>query len=316
MAVVFFFVLGGFSMTLGYKDKVLKTDFSYTQYLTKRCIKFYPLHWLCLFGVVPLALVSFEVHQIPIFIANATLLQSWIPIQKVYFSFNWVSWYLADTIFFAVMFPLLFKLIARMSTRIRAAIAVLLATIYATVAILLPGDKYHAVLYISPYMRLFDFILGIYLALLFMKIKEQPTKWRYGNVIGQFGIFALILLLVIESCLLPEDATLFAPVYWIPVALLILLASLVGRTGGGILLENKYIYRLGELSFIVFMTHQIVLRYAKIIFKLLHFENTIVYISITLVLTILISLVVERYFMKPVTQWLTNKNKLSMTARS
>lgn len=316
MGVTFFFVLGGFSMTLGYHDKVLKSGFSYKQYIAKRCIKFYPLHWLCLLGIMPLALVSFKIQQLPIFFANATLMQSWIPIQKVYFSFNWASWYLADTMFFAVMFPLVFKLIATASTRGRIAIASLLGIIYVVVALLLPTEKYHAVLYISPYMRLLDFILGIYLALLFLKIKEQPTKWWYSNVAGQLGTVALILLLVVESFLLPENATWFAPVYWIPVASLILIASFVGRNGGGILLENKFVYRLGELSFVIFMTHQLVLRYTTHVFKIIHFENTIVYISFTLVLTILISLVVERYFMKPITQWLTIRNQQSMTARS
>ena len=316
MGVTFFFVLGGFSMTLGYHDKVLKPGFSYKQYITKRCIKFYPLHWLCLLVVMPLALLSFKIQQIPILLANTALLQSWVPIQKVYFSLNWVSWYLADTIFFAVMFPMVFKLIATAGVKGRTAIAILLATIYAFVAMLLPTEKYHAILYISPYMRLFDFILGIYLALLFLKIKEQPTKWWNGNVTGQLEIFVLVLLLVIESCLLHEDATWIAPVYWIPVALLILIASLIERTGGGILLENKYMCRLGELSFVIFMTHQLVLRYTKLIFKLLHFENTIIYISITLMLTILISLVVDRYFITPITQWLTKRIQPSMTARS
>jgi len=232
MAVAFFFVLGGFSMTLGYHDKVLKPSFSYKQYITKRCIKFYPLHWLCLLGIMPLALVPFNVQELPILFANASLLQSWIPIQKVYFSFNWVSWYLADTIFFAGVFPLVFKLIATTSNIGRVVIAILLATIYAFVAMLLPTEKYHAILYISPYMRLFDFILGIYLAILFLKLKDQPAKWRYGNCLGQVGIWLLIILLVIESCLLPENATWIAPVYWIPVALLILTASLAGRNWG------------------------------------------------------------------------------------
>ncbi len=233
MAVSFFFVLGGFSMTIGYKDKVLKSYFSYKDYLSRRCIKFYPLHWLCLLAVMPLFILSFKTQQIPVFFANAALLQSWIPIQEVYISFNWVSWYLADTMFFAVMFPLLFKLIATTGYSGRTVIAVLLATIYTFVVILLPIENYRAILYISPYMRLFDFILGIYLALLFMKVKEQPTKWWNGSVIGLLGTFLLILLLVIESCLLPEDVTWIAPVYWIPVALLILIASLIGRTGGG-----------------------------------------------------------------------------------
>ena len=232
MAVTFFFVLGGFAMTLGYKDKVTNQNFSYKQYIIRRCIKFYPLHWLCLLGIMPLALVSFKVQQLPVFFVNATLLQSWIPIQRVYFSFNWVSWYLADTMFFAVMFPMVFKLIATISIKGRLAIAVLLATIYGFVAILVPSEDYHAVLYISPYMRLFDFIFGIYLALLFLKVKEQPTKRWNGNVIGQLGVIVFILLLVIESCSLPEDVTWIAPVYWIPVGLLILIASIIDKSGG------------------------------------------------------------------------------------
>ncbi len=60
MAVSFFFVLGGFSMTIGYKDKVLKSYFSYKDYLSRRYIKFYPLHWLCLLAVMPLFILSFK----------------------------------------------------------------------------------------------------------------------------------------------------------------------------------------------------------------------------------------------------------------
>lgn len=106
MAVTFFFVLGGFAMTLGYKDKITSKDFDYKQYLTRRCIKFYPLHLLCILAVMPLAFLSFTWLDVPKLAVNAVLLQTWVPIQKWYFSFNWVSWYLANTMFFAVVFPL------------------------------------------------------------------------------------------------------------------------------------------------------------------------------------------------------------------
>ena len=86
---------------------------------------------------------------------------------------------------------------------------------------------------------------------------------------------------------------------------------------GGILLENKYLQRLGELSFIIFMIHQIILRYTTLIFdKILNFQNDIVYISITLVLTIVLSHVVDKYILKPITQWLTRRIQPSMTVRS
>ena len=55
---------------------------------------------------------------------------------------------------------------------------------------------------------------------------------KRNNAVCQIAIVSLIVLLVVESCLLSENATLFAPVYWIPVALLILIASLSERVGG------------------------------------------------------------------------------------
>lgn len=42
MAVTFFFVLGGFSMALGYRDRIMSSSFKYKDYLIRRCIKFYP----------------------------------------------------------------------------------------------------------------------------------------------------------------------------------------------------------------------------------------------------------------------------------
>ena len=74
---------------------------------------------------------------------------------------------------------------------------------------------------------------------------------------------------------------------------------------------------LGELSFIIFMIHQIVLRYATLVFnKILHFENDIINIVITLGLTILLSLMVEKYILKSITQCLKKRIQPSMTARS
>ena len=317
MAVTFFFVLGGFAMTLGYRDKVMSPEFEYRQYITRRSIKFYPLHWLCIMAVMPLALLSFTWLDVPVLFLNAALLQTWVPISKVYFSFNWVSWYLADTMYFAIVFPFVFKWIAGASPKGKGMIAVLMVVIYVMVATLIPEDKYHAILYISPYMRLTDFVFGIFLALGYLKLKEQ-SQLKWNNTISQIVIFSLIVLLVVESSLLPEDARLIAPVYWIPVAALILIASLSERNGGGQnLLQNKYLLRLGELSFTIFMIHQIILRYATVIFtKILHFENDIVYVILTLVLTIVLSLVVEKYILKSITQWLTKRNQPSMIAHS
>lgn len=318
MAVAFFFVLGGFSMTLGYRDKVFNSDFSYRDYITKRCVKFYPLHWLTLLAAVPFVLLSFSWTQIPVFFVNASLLQTWIPIKHVYFSYNWVSWYLANTIFFTAVFPFLLKWIVCATTKGRSLIAIGFVVTYTLVAILIPKEQHHAILYISPYMRLTDFVLGVFLALGFLKLKEQSIDFLKNGILTQSFVFLLIALLVVESCVLSDDVVLFAPVYWPFVALLILAASLSEVIGGGQkLLSNKYLQRLGELSFTIFLIHQLVLRYSSMIFsKILHIENDIVYVIFTLVLTIIASIVVEKYILNPITQWLTKRIQPSTIARS
>ena len=317
MGVAFFFVLGGFTMTFGYKDKVLCPTFSYKQYLSRRCIKFYPLHWLCMLAVLPLALLSFKLEDIPVFFTNAALLHTWIPIKSYYLSLNWVSWYLADTLFFAVVFPLIFKLIINCDRAGKGLIALLFSFIYIVISVTIPPDNYYVILYISPYIRLTDFVFGIYLALFFYKIKETPVNCKIGDSLNVVIVWILILLLVVESSCLPENATLFAPVYWPLVALVILTTSFNELRGGGKFWKNHYLQCLGELTFIIFMIHQIVQRYITVIFeKVLHFDSKFIYVALSLVITILASIVLDKYILKPITQWLTKKIQPYMTARS
>lgn len=269
MAVAFFFVLGGFSMTLGYKDRVMKPEFSYKQYITRRCIKFYPLHWICLLAVLPLSLLPFSLQKGVALLGNATLVHTLIP-GKMYFSYNAVSWYLADTMFFAVLFPFLLRWIIKASLKKRLCIAISVLVLYGLVVLLLPQKWYHSILYISPYVRLTDFIFGIFLALGCLEIKEQRMTQKViktlGHHIPQLLILALIVLLVCESCLLPLSIQPIAVLYW-PLLVLLIMVAFLTSNGGGDFLETRFLLQLGELSFVIFLTHQIVLRYSTLLFS-------------------------------------------------
>lgn len=235
MAVAFFFVLGGFSMTLGYKDKVLKSDFNYRKYITRRCIKFFPLHWLCLLAALPMDLIPFQWKQIPLLFVNALLLQTWVPIWSVYFSFNAVSWYLADTLIFATLFPLLVKWIFKATTKGKVSILSTFVIAYITTAILTPTKNWHYVLYISPYIRLTDFVFGIFLAMIYNRLREKKEYYKVlkNGLISVLLIFSIIVLMVFESCLLQRPFRLLAPMYWPLIAILVLTASLSTGNGGG-----------------------------------------------------------------------------------
>lgn len=191
MAVAFFFVLGGFSMTLGYKDKVLRSDFIYRQYITRRCLKLFPLHWLCLLAAVPISMTHWKL--IPVFFVNASLLQTLAPLKSVYFSFNAVSWYLADTLIFALVFPWLVKWIFNISTKIKLGIIAIAAITYFTAVILTPSENWHYVLYISPFVRITDFVFGVFLAMSYCKIKEK-SKNDIGLKKEYFIIFTSLAL--------------------------------------------------------------------------------------------------------------------------
>ena len=314
MGVAFFFVLGGFCMALGYKEKVLRDEFKYSQYLTRRLIKFYPLHWLCLFAVIILSTLT----SIPLtgggdfssFLLNFSLLHSWIPIKDVYFSYNSVSWYLANTVFFAIVFPFIFKWILRATNNGRICFAAVLAIAYIATVLFIPSEEWHAILYVSPYIRFTDFVFGIYLALAYELIKE--TKWSHkifrNGTINFILIAFIIILLVIESILLGKSR-LIAPVYWPLTALVILMTCFSDKSGGLFtVLEKKYLVCLGESSFTFFMIHTIVLKFVK--------TDVHGAVACYFVLTIFLTFLIDRFILPPIAQWLTKRIQPSMTARS
>ena len=246
-------------------------------------------------------------------------MQTLIPLRPLFFSYNAVSWYLADTLVLAIIFPPLARWIIKTSSKGRVTIAALFVSIYIAVMAIIPKDMYHPILYISPYMRLMDFVLGIFLALGYLNLAKHFEKlsWCKNKTILSIIVIGLIAFLVIEPFLLDKTVWSIAPVYWLPIAALIMTASLFNQTGGGYnVLQNRYLQHIGELSFTIFLTHQLVLRYFTILFNKLRFENDAVYVVSSLVITILMSLILEKYILKPITQWLTKKIQPSLTVRS
>ena len=316
MAVAFFFVLSGFSMTLGYHDRVLQSDFNYRQYLSRRCIKFYPLHWITLIADIPYVLMGvLNWWLIPLFFVNAALLQTLVPIQQVYFSYNAVSWFLANILFFAVVFPFVFRLIKNTNSEVKTILALSVAIFYVVIALLVPDNYRHAILYISPFVRITDFIFGICLGLIYLKINNSEISETSikigGGILITIIACSLIFLLVVASCIL-GSYRIIAPLYWPLIGALILLVS-IPRDGVLKVFENKALLWLGEYSFTIFLIHRLVLRYTAMF---MYFENTILHVMFTLIITLLVSYLVERYYLKPITQWLTKRIQPSMTARS
>ena len=236
--VSFFLVLSGFVMMAGYGEKVLSPSFSFGNYLKRRIARIYPLHFLCFLVALVLAYKSIDGNFLLKLLPNLLLLQSWIPIQDIYFSGNAVSWCLSDLLFFYAVFPVLIRRFFNGTLKRSLLFFGTLLVVYFMVFPFVPEEKSHALLYISPLFRLFDFILGILLYVVYrnMQSKKITTwlcnlSWRSKSLLE---ISAVLLLGAIILCfpLIPEKVH-FASYYWIPMSILILTFSLFNVSGGG-----------------------------------------------------------------------------------
>ena len=133
---------------------------------------------------------------------------------------------------------------------------------------------------------------------------------RYGSLF-MIIIFGLIVLLITESCLL-GSLEFISPLYWPLLATLIVCAA-IPKNGIMPFMENKFLIILGKYSFTIFLVHRLIIRYTE---KLLSFNIKFVQVLFCLVVTIVVSILIERYMLNPITQCLTKRNQLSMTARS
>lgn len=237
--VSFFMILSGFVMSAGYGDKVLQPDFKKKEYLLKRLIRLYPLHVLCLLGFLVLNMSHlFSLKEVVKLLPNVFLLQSWIPVESVYFSGNAVSWCLADMMFFYAMFPLMIGLLRRggLSKICCWLIPVLLG--YFFIMFLLPDVYCHRLLYISPIFRLLDFFIGILLYGVYQKMdvrgwREKINCCSYLQKSFMELFLFLFLTMVILAVSHLEMRYYCAALWWLIIPELVLYFALVNKSGGG-----------------------------------------------------------------------------------
>lgn len=299
LGVAFFFILGGFVMTLGYKDRISGSAFSYRTFLLRRSAKYYPLHWLCLLAFLLLVVHTgeFGKDQVGTLLLNAALLQSWVPLKPVYFSFNGPSWFLSDMLLMVCVFPLLLKGIAAILKSRRWTVVFLIALLagYAALFLTVKDEHRHFVLYILPLVRLMDFIFGILSAFLFLSLKDRETALSAHAVPLQILMYGCLGALLCLSLVLPQPWLLCAPVFAPLICALLILVSLQ-PVGGKSVFSWKPLIFLGGFSFEIYMLHGVCLRY----FDYVHLSN----LPIRLLMVLLLAIACRKLFVVPVSRYL------------
>jgi len=206
-------------------------------------------------------------HGIPELVANVLLVHAWIPLRSYFFSYDSVTWSISTEMAFYLAFPLLlFRLNATWHCKLAAAllVAALLSAICAVAKFPLIEDDGP-----NPLGSLTEFVLGMCSGLLWHRIRptmgSSPWLWSFAEV-GAVVAFFSYMRVVIDPLMLSLHTPLDSLIAWwsfkgIAVASALLIFVMASGSGPlGRLLSARLPVFLGEISFAVYMLHQILLR--------------------------------------------------------
>jgi peptidoglycan/LPS O-acetylase OafA/YrhL len=267
LGVSFFFILSGFVLALNYKNKFLEHEISSRDFWIARIARIYPLHAVTLLVSIPVCL--WGITTVPFLwfgklFLNTFLLQSFVPLPDVYFSFNGASWSISDEFFFYLMFPFIISFFFKyQKTIVSFGFPFLLVLIPLGIS-LSSQTIIHRFFYINPFLRIVDFMIGIMLYDLYEK--DGLRKFMTNKTLAtMFEVFVIGMFAFFFAChhLVPQGYR-FSCYYWLPMSCIILVFSYQAGYVSG-LLSNKRFVLLGEISFGFYMIHQLVILYVTAI---------------------------------------------------
>lgn len=271
--VSFFFVLSGFILTYVYPT--LNTREAIGRFFIARFARIWPAH---LFSFI--LLFRFNVWNFSLVaLTNLIMVHSWIPLKEYFFSFNSVSWSISTEFFFYLCFPILiYKWKQNWLFKIVSAFLLLMFLIYYCNVMNLPafsaeerGVTTASLVYINPLGRIFEFVLGMTAALFWEKyairihlrkasattvevisIILTITSLRYSKILGYH--FIMKYLGRGGADWFAHNGTCF--IFALLIFVLALNKGIISK-----LLSFPLLVLLGEISFSIYLIHQIIIRY-------------------------------------------------------
>jgi len=321
MGVTFFLFLSGFIMAFHYRAFTsLKISF---YFLWNRYIRIYPVHMLTFFlsVLIMLFIERWNIANLSFSTAvlNILLLHSYSPLREIFFSFNSVSWTLSTLFLFYVLFSMANHwdkgfLIVLLGTMV--CIIICLAHIQTSEK----GDFlwYRLwLLYIFPPNRLFTCILGV---LAFKMLYGYYARLAASSSIVLFTLYEAAALLAIIDFLawgwasgllrgllcelhfpFKKGLDLFVSNY-LASTVAASFAIIVFSSGKGLIskaLTKRPFLALGEISYCLFMCHQLIIRSVKPWAQGINMHNGTACLAIIL-LSVLVSFLIYNLVEEPI----------------
>lgn len=298
--VAFFFILSGFSLSLGYREKILSGYFSYNGFIKKRFLKFYSIHWIVLLFIVIFRTIKGTMDW-ALFPSSFLLVQSFIPIKVFFYAFNSPSWYLCNTIFYCLLFPFIIRLYCNMSKKRKTHLLFFSLCVYIILNLIIPTAYSLSIYYINPFLRIFDFFVGICLADLYLYILGKESFMYYAKLVAVKSwylhfIMVLLILGIIMTFTPVWELQCRSFIFWIPIGSLIFFVSIFSQMGWRSVLQSRLLVFLGKLSFPFYMFHVPIIWYINKILSILNIiQNDYTRFLATFVVTMFVSFLYNKY---------------------
>lgn len=271
--VSFFFVLSGFILTYVYYGEKIQ----YSRFMKNRFLRIYPLHIVTLFGAIlfsPLATTDLQESPIAL-LMNLLLLQSFFGISEFAMTFNSPAWSISTELGFYLLFPILLLFIRRAIVIFSTIIMALFLFGYLMIYLGMEAEQYFwSFMHTHPLGRLPEFVAGIIAGRVFLQHRDSlnelgvEKRRLIANALEIGLLLACIwLILNLRELVQPllQIAGLDFVVYFLRSGLfpLFMVLIIIYAAGSGIvskLLSHRILVFLGEISFALYLVHQIVIR--------------------------------------------------------
>lgn len=317
MGVEFFIVLSGFVMCAGYEKKVDSHAISYRDFMTRRLIRIYPLHLLCLAAWIVLGIGSRH-FQADVITANALLLQSWAPGQRVFYGCNTPSWCLSVFIFLYALFPFLSRAYYSHKSLFLKIFFGWWAAFVIFIAILPDDGNENYLLWftrIAPPARLLDFVIGMLLWHLYVRLRDGSfaKKLQSMPLAAKTAVELMPLFLYAAAAVGFEVLSLkwcSAALWWLPTIACVMIYALMDRRGGALswLFGRRWLVAFGNASFCFYLMHVLVISAVGRFIRHFGYDPDVwTLFWISLAVSIVASMAVSRWIDGPVGRWLRRR---------
>ncbi len=328
--VTFFFLLSGFILAYTYHDRFLaRRPGVVREFLVARLARILPAYLLAFAFAVwllpqgkDLLTGKFGSALWPA-VAHLTMTQALVPYSDWYFGYNAPAWSLSCEWTFYLAFPLLLLGLATGSARRRVAVFAAASAVWAGVFVAyqirkqnpgFDGSKWFWLVYVCPLTRVFDFVCGVALGVLFVRLAPAigPARggrywlWGLAEVGALAGLWATL-----HFC--PRSAALnmlTGQGYYLPGFALIVWVGALGRGPLTRAASWAPLVYLGELSYGIYIFHAVAILSVPMYYRPegMSVTNYVrVLLAIAAVVTLSASALSYHFWETPIRRWVRGR---------